>query len=374
VGSIVSDAERTRLRWRLVLGRYAKSALPMPEDEVTRRREEALDFLYAREYAGRGVRGPGSLDPSQLTVPRWLSEMRELFPSETSEIVERHALERYGMSELVTDPDVLSRLSPNMDLVKAILAFRGSMAGPVLEVARKIVAEVIGELRQRLDEEVRRTMAGKQDRFRHSPLKVAQNFDWRRTIRQNLRRWDPERRRLAVENVRFFSRIERRIPWEIVLAIDQSGSMTDSVIHSAVMASILAGLPSVRLKLFTFDTEIADLTDLADDPVEVLMNVQLGGGTNIGQAVAYAESLIENPHRTIVVLVTDFCEGASPTVLTANVRRLAESGVRMLGLAALDERARPAYDKGTAEELSRAGMEIAALTPKRFAEWLVKVL
>jgi Mg-chelatase subunit ChlD len=370
----VSDTETTLRRWRLVLGRYAKSALPMPQDEQERRREEALDFLYGREYEGRGVRRHGSLDPSQLTVPRWLSEMRELFPEETAELVERHALERYGMSELVTDPEVLGRLAPNLDLVKAILAFRGSMDGPVLEVARRIVREVVEQLRRRLEEELKRTLSGKQDRFRHSPLQVAQNFDWRRTIRQNLRHWDPERGQLVVEKLRFFSRIERRVPWEIVLAIDQSGSMVDSVIHSAVMGAILASLPSVRVKLFAFDTEIADLTGLADDPVEVLMSVQLGGGTNIGKAVAYAESLIENPHRTVVVLVTDFCEGASPKVLLANVRRLGEAGVRLLGLAALDERARPAYDKGTAEELAGAGMEIAALTPQRFAEWLVRAL
>jgi Mg-chelatase subunit ChlD len=361
-------------RWRMVLGRYAKNALPMPQDRVAQRREEALDFLYGREYGGRGVRMPGSLDPSQLTVPRWLAEVRELFPAEAAEVVERHALDRYGMTELVTDPEVLGRLTPSLDLVKAILSFRGMMQGPVLEVARRIVREVIEELRRKLEEEVRRVMGGKQDRFRNSPLEVAQNFDWRSTIKKNLKRWDPERRRLAIDQVRFFSRTERRIPWEIILAIDQSGSMVDSVIHSAIMAAILAGLPTVRVKLFAFDTGIADLTGLADDPVDVLMSVQLGGGTNLGGAVEYAESLIENPHRTILVLVSDFCEGASPKVLIANVRRLAESGVKLLGLAALDERARPVYDKETAGDLAAAGMEIAALTPKRFAEWLVKVV
>ncbi len=373
----MSDPEAVLRRWRLLLGRYARRALPMPKDELERRREDALDFLYGREYAGRGARagGPGaSLDPSQLSVPRWLSEVRELFPEDTSERIERHALERYGMTELITDPEVLGRLTPNMDLLAAILAFRGHLEGRSLDVARRIVREVVDDLRRRLEEEVRRTLAGKQDRLRHGPLRVARNFDWRRTIRLNLRHWNPERRQLALEEVRFFSRIERRLPWEIVLAIDQSGSMTQSVIHGAVMAAILASLPSVRVKLFVFDTEVVDLSGMADDPVEVLMSVQLGGGTNIGRAVAYAESLIENPHRTIVVLITDFCEGASPQVLEANVRRLAEAGVKVLGLAALDERARPIYDRSTAEALAAAGMEIAALTPKRLAEWLVKAI
>lgn len=370
----MTDTDRVRLeRWRLILGRYAGRALPGPASGSAVRAEAALDYLYGREYADRGVRGAG-LSQSQLTVPRWLREVRDLFPSETAETIERHALERYGMIELVTDPEILGRLTPSVPLLEAVLTFKGQMDAPVLEAARRVVEEVVAELTKRLESEVRQAMSGKLDRNRRSPQRVAQNFDARATIRANLRHWDAVERRLVLEDVRFFRRTRRRIPWDVVIAVDQSGSMLGSVIHSAVMAGILARLPAVRVKLFAFDTSIVDLSAFAADPVEVLMSVQLGGGTNIGQAVAYAETLIDAPSRTIFLLVTDFFEGASPKVLEANVRRLSEAGVRMIGLAALDDRAAPAHDRDVAASMASAGMEIGALTPKRLCEWMSKAI
>jgi Mg-chelatase subunit ChlD len=164
------------------------------------------------------------------------------------------------------------------------------------------------------------------------------------------------------------------MPWHIIMAVDCSGSMMDSVIYSAVMAGIFRGLPSVRISLVAFDTAIVDLSDQVEDPTELLMNVQLGGGTDIGGALNYCESLVQYPHRTIVVLVTDFCEGGPPGVMLGAIKRLREAGVRVLGLAALDSKAEPAYDRGMAEHCVALGAEVAALTPQRLAEWLAKVL
>ena len=240
--------------------------------------------------------------------------------------------------------------------------------------SRRIVKQVIEDIRRRLEPEVRRTLAGRLNRFRHSPLVVAQNFDALGTVRANLRHFDVERRKLAVERLKFFERNSRRLPWHIVLCIDQSGSMADSVIHSAVMAGILAGLPAFRVKVVVFDTEVVDLSEHADDPVEILMKVQLGGGTHIARAVRYCAQLIENPHRTVFVLVTDFCEGAPPGDLVRAVSALAEARVKLLGLAALDGQAHPVYDRQMAERLAGCGMEIAALTPQRLAQWLVKAI
>jgi Mg-chelatase subunit ChlD len=374
-----SDDNQSLARWRLVLGRFAEKSLPAAGMSARGARlDRALDYLYAREYAGRGVRGrdkrEGSLDPSQLNIPQWLGEVRELFPRETVEIVQRHALERYGMTELIADPQVLEKLTPNMDLLKMVLTFRGLMKGEVLNAARRIVREVVEELKRKLESEVRRTLWGRLNRFRHSPLRVAQNFDWRQTIRRNLKHYDPERGRLVAQELRFFSRVERRLPWDVILCVDQSGSMAGSVIHSAVMAGILSGLPSLRVHLVAFDTSVVDLTGYVDDPVEVLMSVQLGGGTDIGQALAYCEGLVTNPHRTALILVSDFAEGASPTRLLATCGRLSGAGVRLLGLAALDEGANPSYDTHMAERLAARGMEIAALTPRRLAEWLAKAI
>ncbi|WP_148614286.1 VWA domain-containing protein [Nocardioides rubriscoriae] len=374
-------------RWRLVLGRYSDQRLPPPSSVEGARREQALDYLYGREYAGRGSRpdgqgqqgagqpplGPGSLDPSAPTIVDWLGEVRELFPVETVEIVEKHALDRYGLTELVSDPEVLARLEPSQELLATLLSLKGQLDPRVLGEVRRVVRRVVDDLRRRLETEVRRSLAGRLHQHRHSPIPVTTAFDPRGTIRANLKHFDVERQQIVVASPKFFERNTRRIPWEVVLVVDQSGSMVGSVIHSAVMAGILAGLPSYRLKLVVFDTSVVDLTELAGDPVELLMTVQLGGGTDIAQAVRYAEQVIEHPHRAVVVLVTDFCEGGSPAALVSAVRRLVEGRVTTIGLAALDGTAHPHYDKQMAGALADAGMEIAALTPGQLAEWLARV-
>lgn len=368
-------------RWRLVLGRYAEQRMQSAgagglQGEHARR-DRVLDYLYGREYEGRGLRKelqPGSLDASQLTLVNWLHEVRELFPQDTVEVIEKHALDRYGLTELVTDPKTLQRLEPNQQLLRTLLTLRGHLKGEVLEVARRIIRQVVEEIKRKLESEVRQTLAGRLNRFRHSPMAVMQNFDAAGTVRRNLRHFDAERQQLVIEQLLFFERNSRRLPWDIILCIDQSGSMVDSVIHSAVMAGILAGLPAFRVKIVVFDTAIVDLTGHADDPVEMLMRVQLGGGTDIGQAVRYCGQLVENPHRTVLVLITDFCEGAPPSELVLAVKQLAEARVKLLGLAALDDQAEPQYDRQMAERLAACGMEIAALTPQRLAHWLVKVI
>lgn len=364
-------------RWRLVLGRYAGQRLEGEELEgAAARMDRALEYLYGREYEGRGLRPEdrsGSLDPSQLTLVTWLNEVRELFPQETVEVVEQHALDRYGLTELVTDPRILQRLEPNQQLLKTLLGLRGHLKGEVLETARRIIRQVVEEIRRKLEAEVRPTLSGRLNRFRHSPMSIAQNFDALGTVRANLKHYSLERKQLVIEQARFFERNTRRLPWDIILCVDQSGSMADSVIHSAVMAGILSALPAFRVKIVIFDTSVVDLSDHADDPVEVLMQVQLGGGTDIGQAVRYCSQLVENPHRTVLLLLTDFCEGAPPGELIRAVKKLAESRVRLLGLASLDDQAHPVYDRNLAGQLSACGMEIAALTPQRLAQWLVEV-
>jgi Mg-chelatase subunit ChlD len=371
----------TLARWRLVLGKYAKDRIPTGMSAEQMRMEDALDFLYSREYCGRGVRDEdaekspeGSLDPSQLNVPRWLSEIRQLFPKETVAIIEKHALDRYGLTELVTDPEILRRLEPNFELLKMLLTFRGHLKGEVLNEARRVIRVVVDEIRQRLETEIRQAFSGRSNRFRHSNVKVAQNLDWRGTIRRNLKNYSTARKQMVIDNVLFFSRIQRRLPWRVILCVDQSGSMAGSVIYSAVMAGILAGLPLINVDLVVFDTSVVDLSDHVEDPVELLMSVQLGGGTNIGQAMRYCEQLMEDPHRTILALVSDFCEGGDPSRMIASCQRFREAGAKLLGLAALDENANPSCDRRMAEALAAEGMDVAALTPKHFAEWLAKTI
>ncbi len=365
-----------RVRWRLVFGEEAEGALGGLEGEQSRR-DRMMGFLYDREYGPqRNVRRPqgdrgGTLDPSQLTVPDWINGVHELFPRKTIERLERDALDRYQLEEIVTRPDVLRRARPNPTLLKAVLRTKHLMRAEVLTIARKLVRQVVEELMEKLARDVHQPFTGSVDRRRRSYLQVAKNFDAPETIRRNLKNWDPKRRQIVIQDPYFFSRVRRQSDrWQIIIVVDQSGSMLDSVIHAAVTASIFHGLKMLDPRLVAFDTQIVDLSEDVRDPVESLMKVQLGGGTDIANALEYAETLVNAPRRTIVVLVTDFYEGGPLSHLFAVTRRLCESGVTLLGLAALDEEANPEYDRETARTMVELGAEVGAMTPGELAEWV----
>jgi Mg-chelatase subunit ChlD len=214
---------------------------------------------------------------------------------------------------------------------------------------------------------------GAANRKRRSFQKVAKNFDARATVRHNLKHFDTVSARLFIRTPHFFSRIRQQSDkWQVIIVVDESGSMVESVIHSAITASIFWGIKSLKTHLVIFDTNVVDLTADCQDPVETLMKVQLGGGTDIGQAMHYASTLVENPRRTIVVLITDFFEGAHPARLYDSTRKMVESGVTVLGLAALDSTAEPIYDKTVAQQMTNLGCHVGAMTPGELAEFVAK--
>jgi hypothetical protein len=374
-GGGMSDHEVLR-RWRLVLGRYAKQSID-PADLTSHdsQLDQSLDYLYGREYEGRGImRGPGSLDTGQIKAIDWLQRARKLFPREVFERMQHHALEKYQLNELLNDPATLLSLEPNQALARTLLGMRGRLSAEMLDAVRSVIRKVVEDITRRLRVEFVNALVGRRNRFRQSHIPSAQNFDWRATIQANLRHYDVASKRLVIERPRFNARVKRNLPWDVILCVDQSGSMLDSVMYSAIVAGILSSLPTVNVRLVVFDTNVVDLTHMASDPVQVLLTVQLGGGTDIGRAMQYCESLVKVPHRTVVALISDFEEGALPGPLLASVRRLAEARVKVLGLAALDEEARPVYDRTMAQRLANRGMEVAALTPTHFAEWLAEVM
>ena len=365
-------------RWRLVLGSYADRSLGGCLGGSDGRMDRALDHVYGAAYSQRGIRRAlapksrkGSLDASQLTVPGWLSEMRALFPRSVYDVVQGHALSRFGMTEMLSDPKLLAELEPDANLLGALLAYKGRANPAIAAKVREVARRVVEDLTRRLRAELSRALSGARRPGATTGRGGVRDIAWAETIRRNLRNWDPERQVLVAERLRFHGRVRRHLPWTIVLCVDQSGSMASSVIYAAVMAAILGGLPAVSVRLVLFDTAVVDLSDRAGDAVEVLMSVQLGGGTDIGRAIAYCEARhVTQPARTILVLVSDFCEGAAPGPLLATVRRLAGARVTLLGLAALDDAARPDYDRAMAGQLADAGMHVAALTPEHFAAWV----
>ena len=382
-GSPEVNPQVVEARWRLVLGQFAQNHLCLGGGGGYDAMDRALNFLYGREYGGRGVRGAqpndepsdeGGQEASVFSVPEWIRTVRELFPAETCETIQRHALERYQMKELVTDKQVLEQMQPNFELLKTLLTFRGMMHGEVLDLAHRLIRQVVEELRRKLAQEIRQTLWGRLNKVRRTRHKIYRNLDWARTIRANLKNYDAERGTLVLEQLHFYSRTHRTNPWHIILCVDTSGSMLDSVIHSAVMAGIFHGLPSLRVSFVAFDTSVVDASGEVGDPVELLLAVQLGGGTDIHKALCYCEGLVAGPTRTILVLVTDFREGGSRAGLVAAIRRLRESGVRVIGLAALGSDARPSYDRDMAQQCVDAGAEVAAVTPRRLAEWIGSIL
>ena len=361
-------------RWRLILGQPAAPHCGAPgEDAVAL--DAALEWLYGRdpELKTREVRRGGQGE-SVLSTVKWLDEIHRLFPKETVERLERDAVERYDITEIVTDPEVLARIEPNAALLRAVLRTKHLMNPKVLELARRIVESVVRELMRKLAREVRQSFTGTRSR-RPSNFKQARNFDFRRTIRSNLAHYQPDERRVLIEKPVFSSRTRRHLDqWQLILVVDQSGSMAGSVIHSAVTAACLWGLPGLKTHLVAFDTAVVDLTADVTDPVELLMKVQLGGGTDIAKAMGYAAGLVENPRRAIVVVITDFFEGGDESRLVRTVRTLVEQGSQVLGLAALDEDANPHYDRVLAQRLADVGAHVGAMTPGQLAEFVAERL
>ena len=362
-------------RWRLILGQPAAGRLGFSpgaslENGIScAELEEVLEFLYGREPL-EDVYRRGGTEASHLTAAAWITRIRKLFPRETVEVLERHALDTYGMTELLTDPEVLSRLEPNQELLKTILQLKHLMKGEVLETARRIVSQVAREIEEQLRQELKRSLLGRIDKSSQSPIRSIRNLDIRKTIRANLKHYDKESQTLLLERVYFHGRSRRYHDWHVVIAVDESGSMLDSVIHSAVMAGIFAKLPMLDTRLVIFDTQVVDLSAHLDDPVSTLMSVQLGGGTYIGGALAYCETLISQPGRTMVILVSDLCEGGSVQELLAVSRRIIESGAKLICLTALDRDANPAYDRQTGERLAALGAHVGAMTPEQLGDFI----
>ncbi len=374
--SDLSDDEKS-LRWRMILG--DDSGLGEPEQQEWQEMDDVLDFLYSQEYdENRNVRKEtegrqGGSEESELTVPKWINKVHELFPQETIERLEKDAIDRYNMTDIVTNPEVLKRAQPNITLLKAVLRTKHMMNREVLDIAKDMVRKVIQELMDKLARPVESAFLGQINKSKRSFIKVSKNFDAKRTINQNLKNYDPQTGKIYIQEPWFSSRTHAKTDkWQIIILVDESASMLDSVIYSAVTASIFFGLKTIKTNLCLFDTEVVDVSADCQDPVETIMKVQMGGGTDIAKAVQYAEQLIENPSRTIVILISDLYEGGNVNQLLRSVKKMVEAGVTFLGLAALDDKAIPDFDKGVAQALVNLGAHVGAMTPGELAEWVAE--
>jgi uncharacterized protein with von Willebrand factor type A (vWA) domain len=376
-------------RWRLILGQRAEHANPafrlggkgepsesgdaplqraLPAGMGLTALDRALSFVYDsnERFGGTGDSAP--------YVPQWLEQMRALFNQSTLAMVQRDAFERTGLAELLLQPEIVPRLQPDVRLAATILSFKEQIPDEVKQTARDLIRQVVDELRRKLETQIVQTVIGALQRNRYSPIRSARNLDWRRTLKSNLKNYLPERKTIIPERLYFWANEKRYRDWQIIILVDQSGSMANSAIYASLMACIFASLQVLETHLVVFDTSIVDLTPyLSGDPVELLFSLQLGGGTDIAQAVAYGANLVKRPEKCIFVLITDLYEGGDEAALLARLRALRESKVQVLCLLALED-GKPVYHKTLARQVAALDIPTVAATPNKLLELMEQIL
>jgi hypothetical protein len=376
VGGRVSEAERLR-RWRLVLGggEAEGTGAPLSGDDVGI--DRALGAIYdlgERSTRGRGGGRSGGLTRSAPSVARWLGDVRRYFSTPMVQVLQRDAVERLDLRQLLFEPELLDSLEPDVHLVSLLVELNRLLPEETRATARLVVARVLADLERRLAERTRVAVRGALARSSRTRRPRPADIDWPGTVRANLRHWLPEHRTVVPERLVGHGRRQVGIERDVVVAIDQSASMADSVVFASLYGSLLARLPALRTSLLVFDTEVTDLTEVAADPIDVLFGVQLGGGTDIGRALAYGASLVTRPRETVIVLVSDLFEGGDVPTLLERARRLLDAGVTLLVLLALSDDGTPAHDQHVAAELVALGAVVTSCTPDAFPEVFARVL
>ncbi|MFJ6576435.1 VWA domain-containing protein [Streptomyces sp. NPDC091368] len=367
-----TDDERLR-RWRLVLGGGDADGTGRTLAGTDAAMDGALTALYDRTGRDGGGRSAG-LGASAPSVARWLGDIRTYFPSSVVQVMQRDAIDRLGLATLLLEPEMLEAVEPDVHLVGTLLSLGRAMPETTRETARAVVRKVVDDLEKRLAARTRATLTGALDRSARISRPRHRDIDWDRTIRANLKHYLPERRTVVPERLVGHGRASRGVRKEVVLCVDQSGSMAASVVHAAVFGAVLASMRSLATRLVVFDTSVVDLTEQLDDPVDVLFGTRLGGGTDINRALAYCQSRITRPADTVVVLVSDLYEGGIRDEMLKRVAAMKASGVQFVALLALSDEGAPAYDRDNAAALAALGAPAFACTPDLFPEIMAAAL
>jgi Mg-chelatase subunit ChlD len=359
-------------RWRLILGRAADSDLCRASgrgsllDGDLANLDAALGEIYG-SGDGKGEspkQRSAGLGASAPRLAKWLGDIRSYFSKDVVAIIQKDAIERKGLQQLLFEPETLGQVTPNIEMVGTLLALKNMIPDKAKDAARDLVRQVVEEIMKRMRGGVEQAVRGALDRSRHSPMRSLPNLDWARTIRRNLKNYDRERKVVIPESFHFFARQHRRKEWNVIVCMDQSGSMADSVVYGGVMGAIFASMPSLETHIVVFDTEVVNLTEKCHDPVDILFGVQLGGGTDINRAVAYCQGLIHDPRKTLLILITDLYEGGNARELVQRMETLTASGVKAVCLLALSDSGVPSHDENLARRFAEARVPSFGCTPK----------
>jgi Mg-chelatase subunit ChlD len=377
VNDIESTHEERQRRWRLALGGDEDGGL----SDRDRRLDRALAGLYDATGSGGGqskaarASRRGGLGSSAPTVARWLGDIREFFPSPIVQVIQKDAFERLGLRQMLLEPEFLAAVEADVHLIADLIALRSAMPEKTKDTARQVVAKVVKEVMERLESRTVEAIRGALNKQKRTSRPRFSDIDWPRTIRRNLQHWQQDHKTIVPERLVGYGRHARRSNLEnVILCVDQSGSMGTSVVYSSIFAAVMASIPAIATKLVVFDTAIVDLTEDLKDPVEVLFGVQLGGGTDINQALAYCERLVVEPANTHLVLISDLYEGGNAAEMLARAMALVASGINVIVLLALNDDGRPAHDANHAAAFANMGCPVFACTPDQFPELMATAL
>ncbi|GGS70855.1 VWA domain-containing protein [Nonomuraea spiralis] len=362
-------------RWRLVLGGGDADGTGCALEGADAQMDAALAAVYDQDGREGQSRREGGLGASAPRVARWLGDIRTYFPSTVVQVMQKDAIERLNLTRLLLEPEMLEAVEPDVHLVGTLLALNRVMPEQARESARAVVRKVVAELERRLAQRTRAAVTGALDRSArtHRPRRVS-DIDWDRTIRANLKNYLPERNTVVPSRLVGYARRQRSVQREVVLCIDQSGSMAASVVYSSVFGAVLASMRSLKTSLVVFDTAVVDLTEQLHDPVELLFGTQLGGGTDINRAIAYSQGLITRPADSIFILISDLYEGGVRAEMLRRVAAMTQAGVQVIVLLALSDEGAPFYDHDNAAALAAMGVPAFACTPDAFPDLMAAAI
>ncbi|MDX1940914.1 MAG: VWA domain-containing protein [Saprospiraceae bacterium] len=345
-------------RWRLILGRQADSAEEILLSQHQMGMDNALDLLYNEDRKG-------GLNNSAPRINRWLRDIRQYFQKPVVQLLQKDALERLGLKQMLLESEFLETVTPDVHLAAALLSLNKTLPEPAREAARQIVRAVVQDLEKKLRLPMQQAIQGSIHRGIRNYRPKLNEINWHHTIRKNLKHYQPDYQTIIPERLVGFGRKGTQLR-HVILCIDQSGSMATSVVYAAVLGSIMASLRSVKTSLVVFDTNVVDLSEMLNDPVDLLFAAQLGGGTDIAKALDYSRTLVQRPHDTIFVLISDLYEGGSENEMIQKITSIKSSGVQFISLLALNDEGTPSYSKSAAAHLAALGIPAFACTPALF--------
>ncbi len=355
-------------RWRMILGEDTRALNNISLGENDSIMDAALSAIYDGDSGTSGGKGAGK-GKAMPNLAKWLTDVRTFFPQDIVSVIQSDAIEKKGLTKLLLEPETLKNVKPDISMVGTLMALKGQIPEKSKDTARELVKAVVDEIMKRMEQDLRRAVTGALNKKAHSPISNFASTDWKRTITRNLKNYDTQTKRLIPEKFYFFERTRKHKDWTVILDIDQSGSMSDSIVYSSVMGSIFASMPSLDTHVVVFDTEVSDLTELCkNDPVDMLFGVQLGGGTDINKSVAYCQSLIANPRKTMFILISDLYEGGVRKGLLRRLGEMKDDGVKVITLLALSDHGKPDYDVNLAKDISKLRIPAFACTPDRLPE------